>query len=941
MALPFLSRLRWLPRLALPVCAGLALAESHAGPLRWLEPRLYVDFSPCPPKSELLAHTVCLLDAECQTDFGLGRGMGNLYLARLPVLAVAPASAAWERAAQAGLVWSDGEPGFDRLLLDPLRPGWREVVIEMLAFNAARRGFDGFLIEGAAELAKLAARQPEKALARRTAFIDMMHALHERFPDKKLVLRGGWELLADLRGELHGLFLDGLFRRLDAQGKPQAVSAAEAERLERNVRLAQTIGLKVWVAEPGDPANARVNAEAAERLRRLGCAVVVTDGKLNGRVLGPHLPESRTVLVLHGWEPSQEGVAARSADKSWTARELEPALKWLGLAPLYLPVTDWRAALEDSASALPATLAGVIIDADCAVPGGWQESLAHWLEQLAAAGTPLLLGGQPFTNPVAWGRLAHALKLEGDGQELLTPGALSLSGYDASWFIKGRFPDQRALRCLDLRAPAGAERVLSYRQVGESGEARRHDVVFIAPWGGVWLARSASAPVEVFRWLEAALRREQAGPVPDTSTLAGRRVFLSTVQGAGFCEMSWMPGGRLCAEVLRDELEKAPELPVTVAVAEADIRGWSEASEPTEAGRYEALARSIFALPQVEPAANTMSRPLSWVPTAFQPGPLRPAITETRFNAEREVAGSLDFVRRRLLPPGKSTAFLLWPEGSAPGAEAAACIAGLDGWHLPDSWQAGWNLGHSGVRDGSAPAAPAPDDARALAQAWMDAQGGADSARRMGPAHLAYSFSDLKKPVNVEALRHIRTWCAAQPWHLMTASAYARFLADAAACRIDQMGPGRWRVISEGRSLTLRLPVARGLPDLARSRGVIGYREHAGQLYLHLHGREISEVVLLPAGAPPAPHLHLVEADRELEFIALEREKSRFRVRGRESAVVTLGGLAPGAWYQVQAAGSQARLQADQNGELTFQAPPLTTIEIQPSQFSGKSYAAR
>lgn len=920
--------------------AWLVSTGAMAGPLQSKAPRLYVNYAPQPPLADLLAHTVCLLDAGCETDFGLGQGMGHLYLARLTPLAVTAGSAAAERAQAAGLVRTESGKGWDRLLLDPLKSGWRAEVIEGQALAAAKRGFDGFVIEGAQELAELAALDPALKAARQKQFTTMVRELRRRFPDKRLVLHRGWELLSETHDVLYGLFFDGLFRQRDAAGRSQAVSETAAAREEKNVRVAQTLGLKVLVAEPGEAMAARLNEEAAERLQRIGCAVVVTGGQGEKEVLGPHLPEARTVLVLHGWDAAQEGVAVKPVEQTWAARELEPALKWLGLEPRYLSVTAWREALAEGALPAVTRLAGVLVDADCVVPAGAQEALAGWLLSAVEAGTPLLLGSQPLTTAAAWDRLSGGLGLQGDGQEIDAAGTLALSGYRADWFPAGRFPEQRALRGVDLQAPAGAERVLSYRRVLASGEARRCDVVFTASWGGAWLARCAGAPVEAFRWAETALRRHEAGPVPDTTTVAGRRVFLSTVQGRGFCEPSWLPGGRLCAEVLRDELAEVPNLPVTVAVAEADIRGWSEASEPSESGRYEVLARALFSLPQVEPAANTMSRPQNWVTDAFVAGPLRPGVPENRFDAGREIAGSLDFVRRRLLPPGKSAAFLLWPEGSAPGAEAMQRVRAEGGWHLPESWRPGWSLGGEESAATVEVAPGPPDSAEAMAQAWIDQQGGGDAARRTGPAHLAYAFGDLKKTTNVEALRRIWSWCAEQAWHPMTAAGYARFLEDAASCRIDRVGRDHWRVISTGRALTLRLPAGRGRPDLTRSRGVAGYREHAGQLYLYLSGREVSEVVLRPA-EELAPHLHLVEADRLVDFHHLEREQARFRVQGRDAAVVVLGGLKAEAWYLVEASGVKTRLQTDAAGRLALQAPALATIQLQPVPGEGRSYAAR
>ncbi len=911
---------------------------ASAGPLRMRETRLYVNHSAAPPSIELLANNVCMLDPECQTDLSAALALGHTLLARLPVVAVTPNSAAGESALlQSMALPENNEFGWNRVLLNVLHPGWAAEMIEVQAKRAAVRGFSGFVIEGADLLGKLSAQQPEVAAKQRAAFIHLVRGLRQRFPDKLLVLEGGVDLLPELRRSLHGVFLHGVFRELDERGVTRPVTAELEAVRERCIRVLQSLDLKIYAAELGDPADARANTAAAARLQRIGCATFITGSDLSGQVFGPHLAEPTEVLVLHGWDPETKGTAVKPARQTWSAQTLEPVLRWHGLTPRYLSFTDWHAGNAEAARLLHPKPAGIVLDPDLSLPEASQEALAGWLQLAVTNEVPLLLAGQPFTSATAWSSLAAALDLGGSGRE---HAAAALSGYRADWFTRGRLPEQRPLVSLDLQAGISATPILGYRLDDGAGRRAHFDACFIASWGGAWLTRSA--PLDPFRFLEAALQRQNAAPVPDNSTLAGLQIYLSTVQGLGFCEPSWLPGGRLCGEVLRDELEKVPALPVTVALAEADIRGWSQASEPAEAGRYEALARVLFALPQVEPASNSFSRPLCWQAGAFQPGPLRAVIPERQFSLERETIGSFDFLHR-LLPPSKKMSFLLWPEGAQPTLAAAELLASRGGWQLPGSWQSGWHLGGARPDDISIEATPrpaAPGSAGAIAEAWLRQHTTTPGSRRTGPVHLAYALADLQKPANVQALRQIWTWCAEQPLHPMTASAYARFRSDCANVRIHTLADNHWRIFSTGRAVTLRLPADRGLPDLSHSFGVCGYSQQNGQLYLHLSGRELSEIVLAPAGSLP-PQPHLVEASRTVEFMILKPENTRFRVPGRDPVVVTLGGLVADAWYQVNASGHQTRLQANASGCLTFQAPPLASVQLQPSQTAAKPYAAR
>jgi hypothetical protein len=175
----------------------------------------------------------------------------------------------------------------------------------------------------------------------------------------------------------------------------------------------------------------------------------------------------------------------------------------------------------------------------------------------------------------------------------------------------------------------------------------------------------------------------------------------------------------------------------------------------------------------------------------------------------------------------------------------------------------------------------------------------------------------------------------------MTASTYAALTRDAAEIQVIPAQANHWLIVSSGRPATLRLPTARGLPDLTRSSGITGYTTHQGQTYIHLGGQPLSELILRPASQAAPRHLHLVQADRLLDFYELHSQTARFRTQGRTTAIVTLGGLIPGDWYQITASGNQTRLQANPAGQLTLRAPALATVSITPAQEWGKPYAAR
>ncbi len=117
--------------------------------------------------------------------------------------------------------------------------------------------------------------------------------------------------------------------------------------------------------------------------------------------------------------------------------------------------------------------------------------------------------------------------------------------------------------------------------------------------------------IDPFAFLTDALGAGGA-PVPDVTTIVGRRIFFSQVDGDGWRNVTeidpWRKQRKLSSEVLLDEvIRRFPELPVTVAPVVADLHPDWCGSEETRS-----IARRMFALPHVEAGSHTWTHPLDW-----------------------------------------------------------------------------------------------------------------------------------------------------------------------------------------------------------------------------------------------------------------------------------------------------------------------------------------
>lgn len=168
----------------------------------------------------------------------------------------------------------------------------------------------------------------------------------------------------------------------------------------------------------------------------------------------------------------------------------------------------------------------------------------------------------------------------------------------------------------------GSKEMVSYLQAYRTGSKEAlADLVATGPKGGyvspdysLIYSRDGKLlywHIDPFRFFREAFATDEV-PKADTTTLSGRRIYYSHVDGDGWRSISLVPGYRekkktVTEVLLREVFEQYPDLPVTVAPVGAELdSNWFGSKE------NQRLAKEIFALPHVEAGAHTFSHPLNW-----------------------------------------------------------------------------------------------------------------------------------------------------------------------------------------------------------------------------------------------------------------------------------------------------------------------------------------
>ena len=330
-------------------------------------------------------------------------------------------------------------------------------------------------------------------------------------------------------------------------------------------------------------------------------------------------PVARTVIALY------DGNHEKQISDSMLHLYAETPLNHLGYRLLY---QDGNQPLPDL-SQRP-EVAGVITWLLPGVSLKDPKGYVRWLQRAIEAGKKVVLIGNPGFYPegddspsllAEANRFWAGIGLRDSGRTVgktyltrfihLDP---KLTGFERAY--QGVLPSYRVIQVVDPR-------VVSHATVRERDSQTEGTLIATGPHGGYAAedyalyvgARDGGEfkkwyinPYEFFR-----LTLDQE-PIPkaDTTTIAGRRIYYSQIDGDGWRSLTQLEVYREdpppCAEVMyRHFLEGQQDLPCTVAPIGADIdESWVGTS------RSRTIAEKIFSLPHVEVGTHTFSHPFDW-----------------------------------------------------------------------------------------------------------------------------------------------------------------------------------------------------------------------------------------------------------------------------------------------------------------------------------------
>ncbi len=408
-------------------------------------------------------------------------------------------------------------------------------------------------------------------------------------------------------------------------------------------------------------------------------------------------------------------------------------------------------------------------------------------------------------------------------------------------------------------------------------------------------------------------------PIPDATTLAGRRIYTSTCHGDNWNTETAIEEYRgkniYCAEVILEKIIKTnPDLPIAVGIVAADV-------DPTWVAKNKSqkIARDYLALPQVEAASHTYSHPfywdffrtggpekeidylhlypygtwqnsyLSWArakyyqvfnPTEFAKRKLKwgyvipRAYANKPFELANEISGAIDYINQ-FAPPNNKINLLIWPGDSRPwDVPVILCdklgIKTYGGGFVrfdPDfpSYLFVYPLGR---KPGGLIQLYASSNAENnYTHGWKDHFYGfqylpatlknTESPKRIKPINLYYHSFSGEFQSSVDAVLSNLAFIRTQSIIPIRTTRFCEIGEGFYSTAIEPLGVDKWKIRNRKGLQTIRFDNAQNLTlNFSDCLGVIGCLAYQGSLYIHLDAAYEEPIVAIKQGTDATAAAH-------------------------------------------------------------------------------------
>ncbi|UOD34320.1 endo alpha-1,4 polygalactosaminidase [Deferribacteraceae bacterium V6Fe1] len=738
------------------------------------------------------------------------------------------------------------------------------------------KGYRNFFLD-TLDSYKIIAKQPQwKEYEAKLA--DFIISIKTKFPTSKILLNRGFEIIDNVHSYIDGVAAESLFFGYDGQ-KYFNVSQENRNYLIDKLNKVKSYNKPVIVIDYLRPENFHLAKKVAKDIKSLGFIPYITDNDLS--VIGISNLEiyKRKILIIY---KSKNDIALSDAH-----RLIQMPLEYLG----------YKAEFKTPEEAVKEKYtfdkyAGIIIFSESYILEDYENFYKWVLTQINTNIKILFLQnfGFPFENK-------YLSSFGMDIQENLSPAFENLQYL---------YTDSITNYETELPEIVSSSQMVSIKSgtplvILKNSHSQIHHPIAITDWGGYVLeeffikefANNIKWLVNPFEFIKKALRLGDF-PAPDFTTENGKRVLISHIDGDGSVSLSEIDPGKLASEVIRDEVLKKYEIPIGVSFVEGEIMPYG--AYPQFSKKAIDVAKSIYLLPNVEPASHSFSHPFKWLTSyalstqdAVIPDEYSIDIPNYTFDLKREIVGSIQNLSK-ISPQNKQIKVFYWTGDCLPPEEGLKLIYQNNYLNI--------NNGDTSItneRPFLSLVAPAGLKRGRFYQIYTGAQNEnvytngfsqnywrykkvietfelTDKPYRLKPIDIYYHFYSGAKLASLNAVKDVYKWALKQDIIPMKVSEYILKVLDFYETVIAKED-NAWLIQTDKHLRTLRVSTNYGYPDLKLSQGVLGFYDYNGQRYIHLNGGGFYKLVFTNA-TPQTPYL--VQTNGRI----IDSDNGRYKING-------------------------------------------------------------
>ena len=742
-----------------------------------------------------------------------------------------------------------------------------------------RRGFKNFFWD-TLDSYQLVAKTPEEKERMRQGLIELVRAFHRRYPGSKLILNRGFEVIDDVHQMVEAVVIESLFWGMSGNDLAYTkVSEEDRAWLKRKITKLQGYGLPVIVVDYM-PLNERKKIhKTIVSIEKLGAVPYIADRHLMRFGYSSKNAVKREVLLLYD-DTEFDGTADDDKVSSTAFHQLSAPLEYLGYIPVLKPVSTWKLHPED-----PDRYAGAVIWLTGTYTMKHPKKFMRQMESLYKSKIKLLI--LESMEAEKHKKLFKLLQIKaressGSGSPKLIYDK-SHMGFEIDPFIPTEAPVYSCKK----------SRPLCQIEYGK----KRSTLAAITPWGGyafdgtimtnikkqdLWIANP-------FTLLRDTLRLPLL-PIPDVTTENGRRLLFSHVDGDGIMNRAEWNSELFSGGVLYEKIFSHYTIPISVSVIEGETAPYG--LYPKESPKLEAIAKKIFALPNIEPATHTYTHPFFWgkiIDGKLDSKYHLQVKNYDNFSIEREIGGSLHYISTKLAPKEKKAHTLFWSGDCMPLASTLAYVyrnhfLQINGGDTTITNRNPWLslVAPLGLQRGKYyQVFTGAQNENVFTNDWLGPFWGfkkviqtfklTNAPRRLKPIDIYYHLYSGSKRASLKALYFVYDWAISQEVMPIYTSEYIPKVMDYYALSLaKENNSSNWLVCGTRSLKTLRIPKTYYV-DFNSSVGIVGEKRYLDSRYVHLDTHERQLVHLKKRRGSAS---YLVDTNGKIVYYKKEKGKS-------------------------------------------------------------------